>query len=68
MSKTAQRIGERLQEARHRTGMTQGEVGEALGIGKWQVLRHEAGKQSMSIDRLYEYSDLYRVPVSELTA
>ena len=68
MSETAQRIGERLLEARKRAGMTQAEVGDALGIGKWQVLRHESGKQSMSIDRLYEYADLYRVPVSELTA
>lgn len=45
-------IGERLRAARNRAGLTQAELGEALGLSRTAVTNIEAGKQSITVDAL----------------
>ncbi|MCY4753573.1 helix-turn-helix domain-containing protein [Pelomonas aquatica] len=62
----ASRIGSRIARARTNAGMTQDDAAERLEIGKEAVSRMERGVAMPTIDRLYEFAELYGCRVDEL--
>ncbi|MDY0747928.1 helix-turn-helix transcriptional regulator [Paucibacter sp. R3-3] len=55
----ASRIGSRIASARANAGLTQEYVAENLGIGNEAVSRMERGVALPTLERLYEFADLY---------
>jgi transcriptional regulator with XRE-family HTH domain len=47
------RLGEGLRNVRQRHGLTQGEVGDIIGVSFQQVQKYEKGINRMSAARLY---------------
>lgn len=55
-----------LRTARIERGLTQADVGRALGLHRPAVSEIEAGRRSVTSDELYELSRLFSIPVAEL--
>jgi len=53
------RIGQKLQEARKKAGLTQEQVADYLGINKVQLSYYENGVREISIGTLQQLADLY---------
>lgn len=56
-------IGRRLREKRRKAGLTLSKIGDALRVTYQQVQKYESGQSRVPIARLYEFSNLYRVPI-----
>ena len=56
-------VGARLRQRRTLLGMTQTNLGDALGMSFQQVQKYERGKNRISANRLYGLSQLFDVPV-----
>lgn len=65
---TKRRLARRVREARLERGLTQAEVGRALGLHRPAISEIEAGRRSVTGEELVELSELLAVPVSELLA
>ena len=63
---TKRRLARRLRAARLRRGLTQAEVGRALGLHRPTISEIEAGRRSVTSEELYELSRLLSVPLSDL--
>jgi transcriptional regulator with XRE-family HTH domain len=61
-------FGARLRQIRHDRGLTQEEVGAALGCYPSNVSMFEAGKHNPSLARLRALARLYECSIDELTA
>ena len=59
-------IGDNLQRARKRKGLTQGDVATTLGVGQTTVSAWEANKTQPSLDYLLKLSQLYGVSMDTL--
>ncbi|MEL6323370.1 MAG: helix-turn-helix transcriptional regulator, partial [Pseudomonadota bacterium] len=57
-------IGERIRERRISMGLTQDQIGDALGISYQQVQKYETGTNRVSASRLFEIACLLEAPVS----
>jgi len=57
-------IGARLQTARKELGLTQGEVGQQIGMATSTISEIEAGKRSVSGTELYQFARLYHRPLA----
>jgi|SRR5690606_7715215 len=57
-------IGRRLREARIVRGMSQTELGEALGITFQQIQKYEKGLNRIGSGRLFKISRILRLPVT----
>lgn len=57
-------VGRRLRARRTLLGMSQGGLGEALGVTFQQVQKYERGANRMGSSRLYRISKVLDVPVS----
>ena len=57
-------VGSRLRMRRKMLGMSQEKLGEALKITFQQVQKYEKGTNRVSCSRLYEISNILKVPVS----
>ena len=57
-------IGRRLREARVVRGMSQTELGDALGITFQQIQKYEKGLNRIGSGRLFKISRILRVPVT----
>ena len=55
-------VGRRLREARLAKGMTQTDLGNALGVSFQQVQKYELGRNRISASRLFELSHILNVP------
>jgi len=53
------KLGQKLQEARKKTGLTQEQVADFLGIHKVQLSYYENGTREISIETLQQLADLY---------
>lgn len=60
------RLGQAIAKERARCGLTQGEVGEKIGIGTEQVSRIERGTTFPSVRRLVEFAELFNCSVDTL--
>lgn len=57
-------IGRRLREARLARGLSQGALGEKLGVTFQQVQKYESGANRIGGSRLWDISGILEVPVS----
>lgn len=55
-----------LEEARKKTGLSQAEVGKALGVSSAAVCYWETGKNTPRLKLLYKIADLYGLSLTEL--
>ena len=59
-------IGRRMRLARERAGVTQREVGFAIGMSGANVANLEAGKTRILLDHIYNAALLLDIPVQKL--
>jgi transcriptional regulator with XRE-family HTH domain len=57
-------VGARLRMRRKMLGLSQGELGQAIGVTFQQVQKYELGANRLSASRLHELSRILDVPVS----
>lgn len=57
-------VGKRIRQRRWMTGMTQQQLGEAVGIKFQQIQKYETGMNRVSASRLWDISNVLQVPVS----
>jgi transcriptional regulator with XRE-family HTH domain len=55
-------IASRIREGRRAAGLTQGFVGDKLGITFQQIQKYERGDNRIAAGRLFEISQLFGVP------
>lgn len=53
-----QQVGLRLKSERERLNMTQTELGEAIGVGRFSITKYEAGGSSPLVDQLTKLDEL----------
>jgi len=59
-------VGERIRRRRVMLGLTQEQLGEALGISYQQIQKYETGANRVSAGRLFKVSQILEVGVSTL--
>ena len=59
-------IGRRLRQARHRLGLTQEEVGDAIGVSHQQIPKYERGDTRLTLSTLARLRDLLRIEAADL--
>jgi transcriptional regulator with XRE-family HTH domain len=57
-------VGRRLREARLLTGITQGQLGQALGVSFQAVQKYESGENRLAVGRLARAAKVLERPVS----
>ncbi len=57
-------VGQRIRRRRWMVGMTQQQLGQAVGIKFQQIQKYETGMNRVSASRLYEISKALDVPVA----
>ncbi len=57
-------VGQRIRRRRWMLGMTQQQLGEAVGIKFQQIQKYETGMNRVSASRLYDIATSLEVPVS----
>jgi transcriptional regulator with XRE-family HTH domain len=60
--------GRNLQYLRKRAGVSQSQLGNAVGITFQQVQKYERGKNRMSMSRVYEFAKVLRVNPADFFA
>lgn len=63
MTLDANRLGQRLAEARSKSGLTQEQAADHLGLPRTALVQIEAGRRAVSTLELAELAKLYRTPV-----
>ena len=61
-------LASRLQAARKRAGLTQGQVAKLLGLQRPAISEIEAGRRKVAADELTTFSNTYGVSITWLTA
>jgi transcriptional regulator with XRE-family HTH domain len=56
-------IGARVRTRRMLVGMSQGKLGEALGITFQQIQKYEKGTNRISVSRLHQIAEILAVPI-----
>jgi len=56
-------VGNRLRRRRRMLGLTQRELGAAVGVRLQQVQRYECGQNSLSAPRLWAVANVLGVPI-----
>ncbi|MCL2468890.1 MAG: helix-turn-helix transcriptional regulator [Alphaproteobacteria bacterium] len=57
-------VGARLRLRRHLLGMSQDQLGRAIGLTFQQVQKYERGANRMSASRLYDFARIMDVPIT----
>ncbi len=57
-------VGKRIRQRRWLIGMTQQQLGEAVGIKFQQIQKYETGSNRVSASRLWDIADALDVPVT----
>lgn len=57
-------VGKKIRQRRWLVGMTQHELGEAVGIKFQQIQKYETGSNRVSASRLWDIADALGVPVT----
>lgn len=60
-------FGERIKEAREKSGMTQVELGEKVGVSGVAIMRYEKGTREPRIEQLRAIADALEVPLFYFT-
>jgi len=64
LSKFDQKLGRRIREARQLRGLTQTQLGKALGVSYQQVQKNETGKSRISAQRLDDLCKILKMPLT----
>lgn len=56
-------VGKNLCKLRLWRGVTQGELGEAVGVTFQQIQKYETGRNRISVSRLWQFSKVLKIPV-----
>jgi len=59
-------LGDKLRAQRAEMEMTQQQVAEALKIDKTTYAHYESGRRKPDIEKLYELSELFQIPIIQL--
>lgn len=59
-------VGERIRRRRVMLGLTQEQLGDALGISYQQIQKYETGANRVSAGRLYKISQILETPIGNL--
>ena len=62
-TRTDKLIGQKIRAHRLSKGMTQGQLGETLGVTFQQILKYENGTNRVGSGRLYKIAEVLDVPV-----
>lgn len=62
----ANKLGERLKEAREYLNLTQEQVAKILDIGRDAIIRIEKGTRKITSEELLNFSKLYNISINEL--
>ncbi len=62
MSNHTQSIGQNLKQLRIASGLTQSEVGQAIGVSYQQIQKYEVGGNRLTAEKLYKLKVFYDVP------
>lgn len=57
------RIGRKIRERRVQTGLSQGELGERLGVSYQQVQKYEKGANQLTVERLQKIAEILNVGI-----
>lgn len=57
------KVGQNLRIARHLRGMTQKDLGEAVGLTLQQIQKYESGANRITVSRLHQFSEILSLPV-----
>ena len=57
-------VGKRIKILRKLRGMNQSKLGESVGLSFQQIQKYETGANRISASRLFEFSQVFDVPVS----
>lgn len=57
-------VGGRVREQRKKKGMSQGELGDSLGLTFQQIQKYERGANRIGASRLFQLSQILDVPVA----
>ena len=57
-------VGKRLRQKRDLSGMSQERLAEHVGVTFQQIQKYENGQNRISASRLYEFSQILKVPIS----
>jgi transcriptional regulator with XRE-family HTH domain len=58
-------VGKRLKKIRKSLGVSQDELGSLVGVTSQQIQKYETGYNRISASRLYEFSQIFKKPVSD---
>ena len=56
-------VGHRIRVGRHAAGMSQAQLGQAVGVKFQQIQKYETGANRVSASRLWAIADTLKVPV-----
>jgi transcriptional regulator with XRE-family HTH domain len=59
-------IGARMRDRRQSLGMSQGSLGEKLGVSLQQIHKYESGDNRVSAARLFEICEALGVPLASM--
>lgn len=59
-------IGKRIRHAREATSLRSGDLAQRVGLDRSSIVNIEAGRQKVTIDRLYAIADVLDVPIRDL--
>ncbi len=59
------RVGQNLRNARNLRGLTQRQLGEAVGLTLQQIQKYENGSNRITVSRLHQFSEILNVPVAQ---
>jgi len=57
-------VGERLRQRRKALGLSQGDLGEMVDLSLQQIQKYEQGTNRIAASKLYEFSQVLRVPIT----
>ena len=64
MNKIDLLVGQRIRARRHALGISQTELGEAIGVKFQQIQKYETGANRVSASRLWDIAEALDVPVA----
>ncbi len=58
--------GKRIKDARNKSGLTQKQLGERLGVSESAVAQYESGQRVPKVDTLQRIADALNIPLANL--
>ena len=59
-------IGSKIKEHRKKLGVSQDQVSKEMGFSRENISRHENGRVSITVDKLYKIAEILKINAKEL--